>query len=69
MAEEVVKPKIRKASEPKDPWGLSATTLNQKYDVPSGKVRNFAPVDENKVAVGKSPIRLASTNELLSTFG
>ena len=68
-AEEVVKPKIRKASEPKDPWGLSATTLNQKYDVPSGKVRNFAPVDENKVAVGKSPIRLASTNELLSTFG
>ena len=61
--------KPKKKAEPKDPWGLSATTLNQKYDVPSGKVRNFAPVDENKVGVGNSPIRMASTNELLSTFG
>ncbi len=66
---EAVKPKIKKSSEPKDPWGLSPTTLNQKYDVASGKVRNFAPVDESKVGVGKSPIRMASANELLSTFG
>lgn len=61
--------KPKKKAEPKDPWGLSATTLNQKYDVPSGKVRNFAPVDENKVGVGKAPIRMATANELLSTFG
>jgi hypothetical protein len=69
-AEETPTPqKPKKKAEPKDPWGLSATTLNQKYDVPSGKVRNFAPVDENKVGVGNSPIRMASANELLSTFG
>ena len=69
QTEEVVKPKIRKSSGPIDPWGLSPTTLNQKYDTPSGKNRTFAPVDESKVGVGNSPIRMKSANELLSTFG
>ena len=69
QTEEVVKPKIRKSSTPIDPWGLSPTTLNQKYDTPSGKNRTFAPVDESKVGVGNSPIRMKSANELLSTFG
>ena len=68
-AEEQAKPKIRKASTPIDPWGLSPTTLNQKYDTPSGKNRTFAPVDESKVGVGNAPIRMKSANELLSTFG
>ena len=66
---EEVKPKIRKSSGPIDPWSLSPTTLNQKYDKPSGKNRTFAPVDENKVGVGNAPIRMKSANELLSTFG
>ena len=69
QTEEVVKPNIRKSSTPIDPWGLSPTTLNQKYDTPSGKNRTFAPVDESKVGVGNSPIRMKSANELLSTFG
>jgi hypothetical protein len=63
------KPKIKKSSGPIDPWSLSPTTLNQKYDTPSGKNRTFAPVDENKVRVGDAPIRMKSANELLSTFG
>ena len=67
--EEAVKPKIKKSSGPIDPWSLSPTTLNQKYDTPSGKNRTFAPVDENKVGVGNAPIRMKSANELLSTFG
>ena len=67
--EEAVKPKIRKSSGPIDPWSLSPTTLNQKYDTPSGKNRTFAPVDESKVGVGNAPIRMKSANELLSTFG
>ena len=67
--EEAVKPKIRKSTGPVDPWSLSPTTLNQKYDTPSGKNRTFAPVDENKVGVGNAPIRMKSANELLSTFG
>ena len=67
--EEAVKPKIRKSTGPIDPWSLSPTTLNQKYDTPSGKNRTFAPVDENKVGVGNAPIRMKSANELLSTFG
>ena len=64
-----VKPKIKKSSGPVDPWSLSPTTLNQKYDTPSGKNRTFAPIDENKVRVGDAPIRMKSANELLSTFG
>lgn len=47
--------KPRKSREPKekvDPWGLSPTTLNQKYSAPSGKKKNLTAVDENKVAVG-----------------
>ena len=66
---EDVKPKIRKSSGPVDPWSLSPTTLNQKYDTPSGKNRTFAPVDESKVGVGNAPIRMKSASELLSTFG
>ena len=68
-ATEDVKPKIRKSSGPIDPWSLSPTTLNQKYDTPSGKNRTFAPVDESKVGVGNAPIRMKSASELLSTFG
>ncbi len=63
-AETAVKPKIRK-SEPRDPWALSPTTLNQRYDVASGKVRNFDPVDENKVKVGKAPVKNADAGDLL----
>ena len=66
---EDVKPKIRKSTGTLDPWGLSPTTLNQKYDTPSGKNRTFAPIDESKVGVGNAPIRMKSANELLSTFG
>ncbi|MBR5173896.1 MAG: hypothetical protein IKW16_02995, partial [Clostridia bacterium] len=66
---EDVKPKIRKSTGSLDPWGLSPTTLNQKYDTPSGKNRTFAPIDESKVGVGNAPIRMKSANELLSTFG
>ncbi|MBO7326208.1 MAG: hypothetical protein J6U74_01715, partial [Clostridia bacterium] len=66
---EDVKPNIRKSTGSLDPWGLSPTTLNQKYDTPSGKNRTFAPIDESKVGVGNAPIRMKSANELLSTFG
>ena len=66
---EDVKPKIRKSTGSLDPWGLSPTTLNQKYDTPSGKNRTFAPIDESKVGVGNAPIRMKSASELLSTFG
>ena len=66
---ENVKPKIRKSTGSLDPWGLSPTTLNQKYDTPSGKNRTFAPIDESKVGVGNAPIRMKSASELLSTFG
>ncbi|MGN0744254.1 MAG: DUF2357 domain-containing protein [Christensenellales bacterium] len=46
-------PKKRKnANAKKDPWSLSATTLNQKYTLPSGKERNLEAVDESKVSVG-----------------
>lgn len=46
-------PKKRKnANAKKDPWSLSATTLNQKYTLPSGKERNLEAVDESKVGVG-----------------
>lgn len=54
-ADETVKsePKKRKnANAKKDPWSLSATTLNQKYTLPSGKERNLEAVDESKVGVG-----------------
>lgn len=53
--EEPAQKKPRKPREPKekaDPWGLSPTTLNQKYSTPSGKKKNLTAVDENKVAVG-----------------
>lgn len=47
------KPQIRFAkAERTDVWGLSATTLNQKYSKPSDKRKNLTPVDEKKVAVG-----------------
>lgn len=52
-AQEEIKPrKPRKPKEKVDPWGLSPTTLNQKYSTPSGKNKNLTAVDENKVAVG-----------------
>ncbi len=63
-APETVKPRTRKA-EPRDPWALSPTTLNQRYDVASGKVRNFEAVDENKVKVGKAPVKNANAGDLL----
>lgn len=47
------KPQIRFAkAEKTDAWGLSATTLNQKYSKPSDKRKNLTPIDEKKVAVG-----------------
>ncbi len=58
-------PKPKKKSEPKDPWALSATTLNQKYDVASGKIRTFKAIDENKVAVGD--VNIKSDEDI--TFG
>ena len=51
----------------KDPWELSATTLNQKYSLPSGKERRFDAVDESKVAVGG--IRFKSGSGILDPFG
>lgn len=57
------KPNIRLATDREiDPWGLSATTLNQKYSKPSGKVKNLTAVDENKVAVGD--IRIGKEEEI-----
>ncbi len=44
--------KPRKSKGKVDPWGLSPTTLNQKYSTPSGRKRNLTAVDERKVAVG-----------------
>lgn len=51
--QEAKKPrKPRKPKEKVDPWGLSPTTLNQKYSTPSGRKKDLTAVDENKVAVG-----------------
>ena len=62
------KPKIRKAPrEKKNPWDLSATTLNQKYTTPSGKKRNIAAVDESKVSVGG--ITFADGSGIVDPFG
>ncbi|MBQ9276789.1 MAG: hypothetical protein IJ226_04260 [Clostridia bacterium] len=44
--------KPRQPKEPKDEWGLSPTTLNQKYSKPSGKNKNITAVDENKIQLG-----------------
>lgn len=53
-----------------DPWALSSTTINQKYSRASGRAKNFEPVDENQVAVGKNPLKLRSASDVLGgTFG
>ena len=44
--------KPRQPKEPKNEWGLSPTTLNQKYSKPSGKNKNITAVDENKIQLG-----------------
>lgn len=62
------KPTIRKAPrEKKNPWDLSATTLNQKYTIPSGKKRKIDAVDENKVSVGG--ITFADGSGIVDPFG
>lgn len=62
------KPKIRLApKEKRNPWDLSATTLNQKYTLPSGKNRTFDVVDEDKVAVGG--ITFADGSGIVDPFG
>lgn len=62
------KPTIRKAPrEKKNPWDLSATTLNQKYTTPSGKKRKIDAVDENKVSVGG--ITFADGSGIVDPFG
>lgn len=64
VSKEPVKPKIRK-SEPLDPWALSPTTLNQKYDTPQGRNRTFGAIDENKVKVGDVPVKSVEAGDLL----
>lgn len=67
-AETEQKPKKpRKKKEKKDPWALSATTLNQKYTLPSGKERRFDAIDEDKVSVGG--IRFKSGSGITDPFG
>ncbi len=67
-AESESKPKIRLATkEKRNPWDLSATTLNQKYTLPSGKNRTFDVVDEDKVAVGG--ITFADGSGIVDPFG
>ena len=67
-AESESKPKIRLApKEKRNPWDLSATTLNQKYTLPSGKNRTFDVVDEDKVAVGG--ITFADGSGIVDPFG
>ncbi len=62
------KPKTsRKKKEKKDPWELSATTLNQKYTLPSGKERRFDAIDEDKVSVGG--IKFKSGSGIIDPFG
>lgn len=62
------KPKIRLApKEKRNPWDLSATTLNQKYTLPSGKNRTFDVVDEDKVGVGG--ITFADGSGIVDPFG
>ena len=62
------KPKApRKKKEKKDPWALSATTLNQKYTLPSGKERRFDAIDEDKVSVGG--IKFKSGSGIVDPFG
>ena len=57
----------RKKKDKKDPWELSATTLNQKYTLPSGKEKHFDAIDESKVAVGG--IRFKAGSGILDPFG
>ena len=59
--------KPRKKKEKKNPWELSATTLNQKYSMPSGKDRVFDAIDESKVAVGG--IRFKAGSGITDPFG
>ena len=59
--------KKKEKKEKKDPWALSATTLNQKYTLPSGKDRVFDAIDESKVAVGG--IRFKSGSGITDPFG
>lgn len=67
-AETESKPKIRLApKEKRNPWDLSATTLNQKYTLPSGKNRTFDVVDEDKVGVGG--ITFADGSGIVDPFG
>lgn len=67
-AESESKPKIRLApKEKRNPWDLSATTLNQKYTLPSGKNRTFDVVDEDKVGVGG--ITFADGSGIVDPFG
>ena len=62
------KPKApRKKKEKKDPWELSATTLNQKYTTASGKERHFDAIDEDKVSVGG--IKFKSGSGIVDPFG
>ncbi len=62
------KPKApRKKKEKKDPWELSATTLNQKYTLPSGKERRFDAIDEDKVSVGG--IKFKPGSGIIDPFG
>ena len=57
----------KKKKDKKDPWELSATTLNQKYTLPSGKEKHFDAIDESKVAVGG--IRFKTGSGILDPFG
>jgi len=66
-AEETKPKKPRKKKEKKDPWALSATTLNQKYTTASGKERHFDAIDEDKVSVGG--IKFKSGSGIVDPFG
>ncbi len=59
--------KANRKKMPKDPWSLSATTLNQKYSTPSGKNKHIEAVDENKVKVGG--IRFKKDSGIVDPFG
>lgn len=63
---EVKKAVKKTAPQPlRDPWALSDTTLNQRYDQPSGIGRSFKLIDENKVQVGDVPVKRKGVGDVL----
>ncbi len=63
---EVQKTVKKTAPQPsRDPWALSDTTLNQRYDRPSGIGRSFKLIDENKVQVGDAPVKRKGVTDVL----